>query len=96
MKKKLTKFDKVSVSKAYALLTTLALNLVIIMVSMFFIGDFLDKKFGTTPLFLFIFLILGMGASFRNLYVVSLRSMPPEKKKYEYKEEEENKDEWVQ
>ncbi len=90
MKKKLTKLDKTSVSRAYSLLTTLALNLVVIIVSMFFIGVFLDKKLGTSPLFLFIFLLIGMGASFRNLYVLSLRSMPRQKKKYEYKEEEED------
>ncbi len=93
MKKKLVKLDKTSVSRAYSLLMTLALNIVIIMVSMFFIGSFLDKKFGTSPLFLFIFLLLGMGSSFRSLYILSLRSMPKQKKKYEYKEEEESKDE---
>lgn len=95
MKKNLTKNDKINVSRAYSLITTLAINIVIIMGSMFFIGVFLDKKIGTSPLFLFVFLLIGMGASFRNLYVLSLRSMPQQKKKYEYKEEVEEKDEWV-
>lgn len=93
MKKKLTNSEKTNISRAYSLLTTLALNLVIIIVSMFFIGVYLDKKFGTSPIFLFVFLLLGLGASFRNLYVLSLRSMPKQKKKYEYKGEELEKDE---
>ncbi|GAU75715.1 AtpZ/AtpI family protein [Fusibacter sp. 3D3] len=32
-----------------------------------FAGDFLDDHFGTTPLFLIIMIVLGVGASFRNL-----------------------------
>ncbi len=90
MKKKLTKFNFKSVSRAYSLITTLAINLVVIMMSMFFLGVYIDKHFGTTPIFLFVFLLLGMGASFRNLYVLSLKCMPKQKEKYEYKEENEN------
>lgn len=87
-KKKHSKLDYKSVSQAYGLLTTLALNLCIIIMSTFFVGVYLDKRFGTSPLFLFIFLFLGLGASFRNLYVVSMRSLPKPKKPYKYKEEE--------
>ncbi len=91
-KKKIAKFDKRSVSRAYALLTTLAINLVVIMVAMLLIGSYLDKRFDTSPIFLFIFLLLGIGASFRNIYVLSMSSLPKQKKKYEYIEEESNKD----
>lgn len=90
-KRKLTKLDRRSVSRAYALLTTLALNIVIIIFGMFFLGNFLDKQFGTSPIFLFVCLMLGIGASFRNLYVLSMKSLPDQKKRYEYKEEGSNK-----
>ncbi len=93
MKKKLTKFNFKSVSRAYSLLTTLAINLCVIMIGMFFVGVYIDKHFGTSPMFLFVFLFLGMGASFRNLYVLSMKSMPDAKKKYEYKEKEDEDDE---
>ncbi len=86
-KRRIAKLDRKSVSRAYALLTTLALNIIIIIFGMFFLGNFLDNKFGTTPLFLFICLLLGIGASFRNLYVLSMKSLPTQKKMYEYKEE---------
>ncbi|NDL66709.1 AtpZ/AtpI family protein [Anaerotalea alkaliphila] len=33
-------------------------------------GAFLDRKFGTGVLFLGIFTVLGVGAAFRNLYVL--------------------------
>lgn len=97
-KNKFLKTDMKSVSKAYGLLTTLALNIVIIIGAMFFLGNFIDKKLGTSPLFMFIFLLLGIGAAFRNMYILSIRSMPNPKKKYEYvedskKEVEDKKDE---
>jgi F0F1-type ATP synthase assembly protein I len=34
-----------------------------------FIGYYIDKKFGTDPWFLFIFLGFGIAAAFRNLYI---------------------------
>ncbi len=92
MKKKLTKFDKKSVSRAYALLTTLAVNLIVIIVGMFLLGIYLDKKFETAPIFMFICLVLGVGAAFRNLYILSMRSMPKPKEKYEYKKWEDKDD----
>ncbi len=91
MKKNLTKFDKKSVSRAYALLTTLAINLIVIIIGMFLLGNFLDKKFGTSPVFMFLCLLLGAGAAFRNIYVISMRSLPTQKKQYEYKDQQEQK-----
>lgn len=37
------------------------------------IGYYIDKKFGTQPWFLLVFLALGIGAAFRNLYVLYKR-----------------------
>lgn len=96
-KKKFSKLEYKSISTAYGLLTTLAINLIVIIAGMFFLGNFLDKIFGTSPLFLFISLLLGLGACFRNLYVLSMKSLPKPKQKYEYKEksEESSENEWV-
>ncbi len=93
MKKKHTKLNITEVSRAYALLTTLAINLIVIIVAMFFLGVFLDKLLGTSPICLFICILLGMGASFRNIYILSMKSMPMPEKPYEYKEEETKEDE---
>lgn len=35
-----------------------------------FIGYYLDNKFDTNPLFLFIFIGFGIAAAFRNLYIM--------------------------
>ena len=37
------------------------------------IGRYLDKWFGTAPLFFFIFLFFGIAAGFRNLYIITNR-----------------------
>lgn len=37
------------------------------------IGAFLDRFFKTTGIFLIIFVLLGVGAAFRNLYVLSMQ-----------------------
>jgi F0F1-type ATP synthase assembly protein I len=36
-------------------------------------GAFLDRFFGTSGIFLIIFVLLGVGSSFRNLYVLSMQ-----------------------
>jgi ATP synthase protein I len=38
-----------------------------------FIGYYLDNKFDSNPLFLFIFLGFGIAAAFRNLYIMYKR-----------------------
>lgn len=84
-KRKMHKKEVSDIARAYSFLTTLALNLIVIIVGTFFIGKHLDIFFGTSPLFLFIFFILGMLASFRNIYVLSIAFLPKPKEKYEYK-----------
>lgn len=84
-KKRMSKTDVNNIAKAYSFLTTLAINLAVIIIGMFFLGRFLDKIFGTSPIFLFIFLIMGMLASFRNIYVLSMAVLPKAKEPYKYK-----------
>lgn len=45
-----------------------------------FVGIWLDKTFGTNPLFLVIFILLGVMAAFRNLFHVVLGSFNDDKK----------------
>lgn len=46
------------------------------------LGAFLDRFFKTSGIFLIIFVLLGVGSSFRNLYVLSMQKS----KEYESKE----------
>ena len=43
-----------------------------------FIGKWIDEKLNTDPLFLIIFIILGVLSSFRNLYVLVIKDYKPE------------------
>lgn len=45
----------------------------------FFIGLYLDRKFGTGHLFTFSFLLLGIVAGFKNIYGLIKRSIVDEK-----------------
>ncbi|MCF8024091.1 MAG: AtpZ/AtpI family protein [Desulfobacteraceae bacterium] len=43
-----------------------------------FIGLWIDKTFGTEPVFMFIFLVLGIIAGFNNIYLAVKRSKKEE------------------
>lgn len=43
-----------------------------------FIGKWIDGKFGTEPIFIIIFTILGILAGFRNLYILVAKGNKPE------------------
>ncbi len=58
-------------------LSTVGLTLVLATVIGFFIGHKLDQWFGTSPWLTVLFLLLGIIAGFRNLFVYAKRSQEP-------------------
>ena len=54
-----------------SLVTNIGLTTVACVLVGIFLGRFLDRLLGTTPLFLIILLILGIGAAFKNIHDVS-------------------------
>lgn len=54
-----------------ALISQIGLNLFITIFLGLAVGKFLDDKFATSPLFLLIFIILGVAAAFRNLFAIT-------------------------
>ncbi len=58
--------------KYIPLITQVAFVMVIPIFLCFFVGIYLDEKLGTSPLFLVVFILLGVGASFRNLFKIIL------------------------
>jgi ATP synthase protein I len=60
--------------KLLASVSTMGISMALAIVIGILIGYYLDKFFHTPPLFFFIFLILGIIAGFRNLYVIMKRS----------------------
>ena len=57
--------------RALALLNQLGIAMLIPIFLCVFIGIFLDRVTGLDPLFLIIFILLGVGAAFRNLFYIT-------------------------
>ncbi len=52
----------------FLLIDQIGITMVVSILVSLFIGIFLDKITGLSPLFLVIFILLGVGAGFRNIY----------------------------
>jgi len=59
-------------------LSTVGITLVVSTVIGYFIGHYLDGRFGTTPWLTLVFLLLGIAAGFKNLYDQTRRLMDPD------------------
>jgi F0F1-type ATP synthase assembly protein I len=57
-----------------ALLTQLGLSMFLPIAGCFFIGRYLDQRFGTAPWLLLVMTVLGVMAAFRNLFVIGTRA----------------------
>ena len=56
-----------------ALVSQIGIMMALPIISCIWIGSIIDKKLGTNVLFLAIFTVLGVGASFRNLYMLAMK-----------------------
>lgn len=71
---------KVDYLKNLGLVTQIGLLMAIPIFLCVFGGIWLDERFGTSPLFLIIFILLGVAAAFRNLFVTVLGNIDKGKK----------------
>jgi F0F1-type ATP synthase assembly protein I len=69
--KRKNKNDKFSVARAFALVTQLGLQMACCVVIGVLSGVFLDRLLGTMPVFIIIFAILGVAASFKIILDIS-------------------------
>ncbi len=74
-RRKMKKKDKLKIASAYGLITQIAINVLVIIFGCFFFGKFLDDVFNTSPWLMLFFLILGILSAFRNIYIVSIRTL---------------------
>ncbi|KDR94809.1 Putative F0F1-ATPase subunit Ca2+/Mg2+ transporter [Peptoclostridium litorale DSM 5388] len=56
-----------------SLISQLGISMVTPILVMIWIGNYLDKKFDKSPLFLFIFIVIGVASSFMNMYKLVMR-----------------------
>jgi len=59
---------KTAIQMAYA--SSIGIAMVLAIFGCFFLGIWIDGKLGTEPYFTFLFLLIGIAAGFRNLYVL--------------------------
>jgi Uncharacterized protein conserved in bacteria len=57
--------------KGISLITQIGINLFITIFLGLMAGKFLDNLFNTKPIFLIIFILLGIAAAFRNLFIMT-------------------------
>jgi ATP synthase protein I len=71
------KLDRASMLQmAYA--SSIGIAMVLMIFGSLYVGNWLDRKFGTLPYFTIIFLIIGIVAGFKNIYSVIMRNFKNE------------------
>ncbi len=60
--------------KLLAMVSTMGISMALAIVIGIIVGYYLDKWFQTSPLFFLIFMVLGIIAGFRNIYVIMKRT----------------------
>ena len=60
------------IGKALSLITQLGISMLVPILICLGIGIFIDDRFGTSPWWMIIFIILGVGAGFRSVYMLTL------------------------
>ncbi|MFH2074701.1 MAG: AtpZ/AtpI family protein [Pseudomonadota bacterium] len=59
---------KSAIQMAYA--SSIGISMALAIFGCFFLGTWLDRKLGTEPYFTLLFLLIGIAAGFRNIYVL--------------------------
>ena len=56
------------IAPALSLLCQLSIMMLVSIFGCFFIGKFIDTKLNTSPIFMLIFLVIGIGGAFMSVY----------------------------
>ena len=70
---KISKEDRKKILRAASLLTQLAVGMIACIGIAIFIGFFLDNRLGTSPVFVLIFVFIGIIAAFKFMYDTAKR-----------------------
>lgn len=69
-----TKREWIKALENLSLVSQIGLAMAIPIFGCIWVGNYLDNKFNKSPLFLFIFIVLGVGAAFSNLYKLTFKN----------------------
>ncbi|AOY75576.1 AtpZ/AtpI family protein [Clostridium formicaceticum] len=64
-----------------ALISQIGISMIIPIIGGLYIGRWLDTKVGTQPIFLFVFIVMGVGAAFVNLFKITTKDVQKNKRK---------------
>ena len=67
--------DKKNLLRALSMVSSMGISVVVAIAMGVFVGLQLDKWFGTSHLFFYIFLFIGIAAGFRNIYIIAGREI---------------------
>lgn len=70
---KMSKEDRKKILRAMSLLTQLAVGAIACIGLAVFVGFFLDERLGTSPVFILIFVFVGIIAAFKYMYDMAKR-----------------------
>ena len=59
--------------KNLSLISEVGISMVVPILGCLMLGNYIDKRFNSSPLFLFIFIVIGVGAAFLNLYKLTIK-----------------------
>ena len=62
------KSNSAKIAQALSLISQLSIMMLVSIFGFFFIGEFIDEKLNTEPIFMLIFLVLGIGGAFMSVY----------------------------
>ncbi len=71
--------NRLKIMQGLVLITQIGIVMLVPIAIGFFLGRFLDNLIGTNYIFLFIFIIIGVGAAFLNLFKIGLRDQDKRK-----------------
>jgi F0F1-type ATP synthase assembly protein I len=72
--------NKKNLIKSLGMVSSMGISVVVAIVIGIVIGRQLDKWFGTDPWLFFIFLLFGIIAGFRNIYIITKREINRDEK----------------
>ncbi|QUH19098.1 AtpZ/AtpI family protein [Alkaliphilus sp. B6464] len=72
---------KGSVFENLALISQIGISMVVSIMISLYIGKWLDDRLGTGPVFLFIFIIIGIASAFMNVFKLIEREIRQKKRK---------------
>ena len=67
--------DKKRLIKSLGMISTMGISVAVAIIIGVYVGWQLDKWLGTAPWFFFIFLLFGIIAGFRNIYIIAGREI---------------------